>query len=93
MPTILNRHQVGASVKKHEAIFILKILYYHHPALQRQIETISVTTMALPQELDTSAPGSHLLDVQENFQNFQLQESQVLTWDTINHFELGYNIR
>ena len=46
--------------------------------LQREIETLSVSIMALQQELDTSEPGSHLLDVQEKLQKFQLQESQVL---------------
>ena len=50
--------------------------------LQREIETLSITIMALQQELDTSEPGSYLLDVQEKLQKFQLQESQVLTWDT-----------
>ena len=50
--------------------------------LQREIETLSVTIIALQQELGTSEPGSHLLDFQEKIQKFQLQESQVLTWDT-----------
>ena len=45
--------------------------------LQREIETLSVTIMALQQELASSEPGSHLLDVQEKLQKFQLQESQV----------------
>ena len=45
--------------------------------LQREIETLSVTIMALQQEVDTPEPGSHLLDVQEKLQKFQLQESQV----------------
>ena len=45
--------------------------------LQREIETLSITIMALQQELDTPEPGSHLLDVQEKLQKFQLQESQV----------------
>ena len=42
--------------------------------LQRKIETLSVTIMALQQEPDTSEPGSHLLDVQEKLQKFQLQK-------------------
>ena len=46
--------------------------------LQREIETLSVTLMLLQQELDTSKPGTHLLDVQEKLRKFQLQESQVL---------------
>ena len=50
--------------------------------LKKEIEILSVTIMALQQELDTFEPGSHLLDVQEKLQKFQLQESQVLTWDT-----------
>ena len=50
--------------------------------LQREIETLSITIMALQQELDTSEPGSYPLDVQEKLQKFQLQESQVLTWAT-----------
>ena len=50
--------------------------------LQKEIDILSVTIMALQQELDTFEPGSHLLDVQEKLQKFQLQESQVLTWDT-----------
>jgi spectrin beta len=45
--------------------------------LQREIDTLSVTIMALQQELDNSKPGSHLLNVQEKLQKFQLQESQV----------------
>ena len=45
--------------------------------LQREIETFSVTIMLLQQELDTSKPGSHLLDVQEKLQKFQLLETQV----------------
>ena len=50
--------------------------------LQREIETLSVTIIALQQELGTTEPGSHLLDFQEKIQKFQLQECQVLTWDT-----------
>ena len=50
--------------------------------LKKEIEILSVTIMALQQELGTFEPGSHLLDVQEKLQKFQLQESQVLTWDT-----------
>ena len=42
--------------------------------LQRKIEILSVTIMALQQLLD--------LDVQEKLKKFQLQESQVLSWDT-----------
>jgi hypothetical protein len=42
--------------------------------LQRDIETLLVNIML---ELDNSEPGSHLLDVQEKLQKFQLQESQV----------------
>jgi len=125
-----NLQQVGASVKKHEAISadilarqerfrdlkamsnqlqqerywreqevrerektimerweqLLKLLGVHRDkleryctiiTLQREIETLSVTIMALQQELDTTEPGSHLLDVQEKLQKFQLQESQV----------------
>ena len=45
--------------------------------LQREMETLSVITMALQQELDTESTNL-LLDVQEKF---QLMESQVLTWD------------
>ena len=45
--------------------------------LQREIETLAVTILVLQQELDTAEPGSHLLDVQEKLQKFQLQESQV----------------
>ena len=50
--------------------------------MQREIETLFVTIMALQQELDTSEPGIHLLVVQENLQKFLLQESQVMTWNT-----------
>ena len=45
--------------------------------LQREIDTLSVTIMALQQELDNSKSGSHLLNVKEKLQKFQLQESQV----------------
>ena len=54
--------------------------------LQREIETLSVTIMAQQQELDTFEPGSHLLYVQEKLQTFQLQESQVLTWNTNKYY-------
>jgi hypothetical protein len=42
--------------------------------IQMEIVTLAVTFMVLQQELDTTEPGSHLLDVQEKF---QLQESHV----------------
>ena len=45
--------------------------------LQREIGTLSITTIALLQKLNTSEPGSHLLDVQEKLRKFQMQESQV----------------
>ena len=46
-------------------------------SLQREIETLATTIAALQAELDTGESGSHLLDVQEKLQKFQLQESQV----------------
>ena len=45
--------------------------------LQREIGTLSITTIALLQKLNTSEPGSHLLDVQEKLQKFQLLETLV----------------
>ena len=38
--------------------------------LQREIETLFVTIMAVQHKLDTSESGSHLLDVQEKLQKF-----------------------
>ena len=46
-------------------------------SLQRDIETLASTIRSLQQELESTEPGSHLLDVQEKLQKFQLQESQV----------------
>ena len=45
--------------------------------LQREIETLDTTIMLLHQEMESTEPGIHLLDVQEKLQKFQLQESQV----------------
>ena len=58
--------------------------------LPRMIETLSVTSMALQLGLETPEPGSHYIDVQEKLQKFQLQESQVLTWDINKNCLLGY---
>ena len=46
--------------------------------LQREIETLPVTIIALQLELDTFEPGSQLLDDREMLQKIQLKESQVL---------------
>merc|ERR1719210_2890017 len=46
-------------------------------SLQREIETLASTIKLLQQELESTEPGIHLLDVQEKLQKFQLQESQV----------------
>ena len=56
---------------------LLELLGVQKDNLEREIDTLSVTIMALQQELDTSKPGSYLLKVQEKLQKFQLQESQV----------------
>merc|ERR1719410_2377054 len=45
--------------------------------LQREIETLDTTIMLLHQEMESTEPGIHLLDVLEKLQKFQLQESQV----------------
>ena len=45
--------------------------------MQREIDTLAVTIQMLKQDLETSESGSHLLDVQEKLQKFQIQESQV----------------
>merc|ERR1719410_2219998 len=46
-------------------------------SLQREIETLDTTIMLLHQEMESTEPGIHLLDVLEKLQKFQLQESQV----------------
>merc|ERR550532_1304331 len=46
-------------------------------SLQRDIETLAAPIRSLQQELESTEPGIHLLDVQEKLQKFQLQESQV----------------
>merc|ERR1719410_2824003 len=46
-------------------------------SLQREIETLASAIQLLQQEMESTEPGIHLLDVQEKLQKFQLQESQV----------------
>ena len=63
-----------------------------------QWKTLSVTIMAMQQDLDTSDLSSHLLEVQQGkLQKFQLQESQVdlgAAISSLSHlliFDLKYN--
>jgi len=66
--------------------YLLELLRKHREKLeryssiitmQREIDTLAVTIQMLKQDLETSESGSHLLDVQEKLQKFQIQESQV----------------
>ena len=45
--------------------------------LQRDMQIIAETMKSLQHELESTEPGSHLLDVQEKLQRFHLQECQV----------------
>ena len=81
--TEIKQREVEIMTRWQELLALLEVhkdkleRYYTLISLQREIETLAATIRSLQQELESTEPGSHLLDVQEKLQKFQLQESQV----------------